>query len=135
MSKPTYSIALALVYRDRRWLVAQRPPDVHLGGLWEFPGGKIEAGELPTQAALRELREECGIRASAERTLAALSCDYGDRMIHLTPVICRWEAGDAQALASQECRWVSADELRALDMPAINATIVQAITARDSSTA
>jgi len=125
--KPTFHIAVAVVHRDGRWLVAQRPADVHLAGLWEFPGGKCEAGETPADAALRELREECGIQATVERHLDVLTADYGDRIVHLAPVVCRWEAGEALALASEACCWVGGAELRALPMPAINARILAEI--------
>jgi mutator protein MutT len=125
MSKPTQHVAIALVHRQDQWLVAKRPPDAHLGGLWEFPGGKYELNEPPADAALRELREECGVLATVERMLTPLSHDYGDRIVRITPIVCRWEAGEPAAIASDECGWASAEELTSLDMPAINARIVR----------
>jgi 8-oxo-dGTP diphosphatase len=130
MSRPTQYVAIALVHRQDQWLVAKRPPGAHLGGRWEFPGGKCEPGETPVNTALRELREECGISAAIEHTLTALSHDYGDRIVHITPVVCRWEAGEPAAIASDECGWVSADELKSLDMPAINAQILRELFGR-----
>ena len=126
MSKPTHAVALALVQRGDEWLVARRPRTAHLGGLWEFPGGKCHTGEAPTQAALRELFEECAVLAEAQRVLATVTCEYDDRIIHLTPVICRWLAGQAQPLASDVCRWVCTSELQHLEMPAVNAGIIRA---------
>lgn len=117
-------VAVAVVHRDGLWLVAQRHPDVHLGGLWEFPGGKCEPNESAEAAALRELREECGIEALAERVLPELRHDYGERIIELTPVLCRWTAGEARPLESVQCRWVSLTELHQLEMPAMNAEIL-----------
>ena len=127
MCKPTLSVAIALVHRDDRWLVTRRPPNAHLGGVWEFPGGKYLPDEPPEQAATRELLEECGVHAVVEAALDALTCDYGDRVVHLTPIICRWTSGEARPLASEECRWVSATDLQLLRMPAINAGVVRAI--------
>lgn len=117
-------VALALVRRADTWLVAQRPARAHLGGLWEFPGGKLERGETPAAAALRELHEECGVSAIAVATLPSAQCDYGDRVVELTPVLCVWEAGEPRPLGNQACRWVATAELRQLTMPPINARII-----------
>jgi 8-oxo-dGTP diphosphatase len=125
VSKPVFEVAVALVYRDGHWLVARRKPGVHLGGLWEFPGGKRETGETPSQAAIRELREECAVDAVAERELAGLTHEYEERVVHLLPVICRWRAGEGLSLGNQECRWVAIAELASLEMPAINAEILR----------
>ena len=129
MQKPVRHGAIALVRRGRNWLVARRHEEAHLGGLWEFPGGKCEAGESPEAAAMRELREECGIEGVARRALDAIEHDYGDRVIHLTPVVCDWVAGEAQALGNAECRWVPLAELCELAMPAANGAIVSALIA------
>ena len=124
MPKPVHEIALAIVFRDDHWLVAKRRHDAHLGNLWEFPGGKCRPHETPTQAALRELAEECAIRAQPLHVLDAVPWEYDDRIVRLTPVIVRWEAGEPQSLGSEECRWVDAAELRRLEMPPANAAIV-----------
>ncbi|MFH1746004.1 MAG: (deoxy)nucleoside triphosphate pyrophosphohydrolase [Planctomycetota bacterium] len=132
MSKPVYHIAIAIVRRQRQYLVTRRSPDSHLGGLWEFPGGKCLPDEPATQAALRELREECAVTATTEHCLPTIQHDYGDRIVNITPVICRWQAGSGQALAADLCQWVSLDELRALPMPTANQRILGALT-RDRS--
>jgi mutator protein MutT len=128
--KPTRRIALALVFDGERWLVARRRAEAHLGGLWEFPGGLCEPGESVAEAALRELREECDVAARAEAVWDTVRCEYADRIVELTPVVCRWVAGTARALASEECRWVTVAELAALPMPAANAALVRAILCR-----
>ncbi|MBU0637307.1 MAG: (deoxy)nucleoside triphosphate pyrophosphohydrolase [Planctomycetes bacterium] len=119
------TVAVALVSRAGKWLVSRRLPHVHVGGLWEFPGGKIAADEGPMLAAVRELREECGVVAAALRPLPAVTCDYGDRTVHITPVLCHWESGEADPIQSAAIRWVSFDELRLLEMPAANAEILR----------
>lgn len=118
-------VALALVHRDGRWLVARRLADAHLGGLWEFPGGKTEAGESPEAAALRELMEECHVRAVAYRKLPPFVVEYADRTVELNPVLCEWESGDGLSIENEECRWVTLSELRKLEMPAVNAEIIR----------
>lgn len=125
MSKPIVDVALALVHRDQRWLVAQRHPDAHLGGLWEFPGGKRKPDEHPAATAIRELREECGICAVVEQTLNPIFYAYADRCVNITPVICRWQAGEARPLGSETTRWVTLGELRQLEMPPVNADVIR----------
>lgn len=124
MEKPSFRIAIALVCRDGRWLTARRPMAVHLGGLWEFPGGKIDTVETPTQAALRELWEECGVVARPVDELTPRTHEYDDRVVTIHPVCCRWQSGEAQQLNNQECRWVTLGELEGLPMPAANAAIL-----------
>jgi len=118
-------VAIALVHRDGRWLVARRHDDAHLGGLWEFPGGKREPDETPEEAAVRELMEECGVQAVAEMTLPPLRHEYPERVVDITPVICRWQAGEAHTIGNAECRWATLAELRRLEMPAANAFILR----------
>jgi 8-oxo-dGTP diphosphatase len=125
VSKPSFRIAVALVQRETRWLVALRRPDAHLPGLWEFPGGKCETDEAPAAAAIRELREECGVDATAERALAPVFYEYPDRCVNITPVLCRWQSGEAWPIGSEECRWVSVRELHRLEMPPVNAEIIR----------
>ena len=127
MSKPVYHVAVALVQRDARWLVARRHADAHLGGFWEFPGGKCADGEAPSAGALRELREECGVIAAVEHTLKPVYQEYSDRSVNITPVLCRWRAGEAQPLGCADCRWVTFAELRQLNMPPANVGIINQI--------
>ncbi len=132
MDQKPVNVALALVHCDDRWLVARRKPRAHLGSLWEFPGGKVQAGEHPRDAAARELREECGVEATPERLLRAVRWRYPDRCVLLIPVVCRWVRGAGRALESDECRWVSAAELAQLNMPAANDGIIAQLAAQES---
>jgi mutator protein MutT len=124
MAKPVLEVGLALVVHDGRWLVARRARDAHLGGLWEFPGGKRLPDEPLAQTAVRELLEECDVRATALHVLDPVVHEYEDRIVHLTPVLCRWQAGEPRPLGADACQWATLDELRQLDMPPPNAAII-----------
>lgn len=126
MCKPVLEIAVALVQRAERWLVARRCPGAHLGGLWEFPGGKQRPGESPERAAARELLEECAVVARPRRLLDVVTWEYDDRIVRISPVLCEWVAGEPRPQAADECRWVTAAELSALPMPPANAQLVRA---------
>ncbi|MCZ2398663.1 MAG: 8-oxo-dGTP diphosphatase MutT [Phycisphaerae bacterium] len=127
--RPELRVAVALVRRDGRWLVARRRAGAHLGGLWEFPGGKCEANETVESAALRELAEECAVTAEAQRTLRPLRYEYPERIVHLHAVVCRWLSGEPRPLECDECRWVATAELAALDMPVANAALLDELAA------
>lgn len=124
MSRPVLHVAIAIVRRNARYLVARRHDDAHLGGLWEFPGGKIDRDESPEAAAIRELHEECAVEATPIARLDAIQFEYPDRIVVLTPVCCEWQSGEPRPLASQECAWLSPEELAALDMPVANGAIL-----------
>jgi len=126
--KPAFHIAVALVQRAGQWLIAKRESSTHLGGMWEFPGGKRHADETPEQTALRELREECDVDATAVRATDTVTWEYDERVVHITPVICHWVRGEPKPLRSAACRWASAEELRRLAMPPANARFLHVIT-------
>lgn len=121
---PTTDIALALVHRAGQWLVSLRHSDAHLGGLWEFPGGKLLPGESPGEGALRELIEECGVNAVTQHELPAIIQSYDDRTLRLIPIVCSYAGGEARPHASRACRWVTPRELRDLPMPPANRPLV-----------
>jgi 8-oxo-dGTP diphosphatase len=98
-----------------RLLACKRPEGKHLGGKWEFPGGKLEAGESPEQALVRELEEELGIRIEAGASLTPVVWDYGRGPIRLHPFVCTILSGDPHPHEHSEIRWCSPDELKELD--------------------
>ena len=111
--------AVALIDADGRVLMAKRPEGKTLAGLWEFPGGKVEEGERPETALIRELKEELGIDVT-ESCLAPLSFAshaYQDFHLLMPLFVCRRWKGIAQGLEGQELKWVQAKDLRALPMP------------------
>jgi 8-oxo-dGTP diphosphatase len=112
-------VAAALVDADRRVLLQQRPLGRQMAGLWEFPGGKIEPGERPETALVRELREELGIEAD-EATLepaAFASAPLGSRHLILLLYVCRVWRGEPRALHASGLKWLPPNEMLALEMP------------------
>jgi 8-oxo-dGTP diphosphatase len=111
--------ACALVDADGRVLIAQRPADKAMAGLWEFPGGKVEAGETPEQSLIRELREELGIDISASclAPLAFASHSYPDFHLLMPLYVCRRWQGTVRGLEGQALKWVRAKDLRNYEMP------------------
>lgn len=119
-------VAAAVIRRDDKILIAQRPLDKHQGGLWEFPGGKVEDGEPVQQALVRELEEELGITATSARPLIRITHDYPDKSVCLDV----WEVsaftGEAHGREGQPVRWVREAELADYEFPAANHPILSA---------
>ncbi|WP_322514670.1 8-oxo-dGTP diphosphatase MutT [Rhodopseudomonas palustris] len=112
-------VAVALIDADNRVLIAQRPKHKQLGGLWEFPGGKVDAGERPEGALIRELQEELGITVK-EACLAPLtfaSHAYEDFHLLMPLYVCRRWDGQVMPREGQELAWVRANKLRDYPMP------------------
>ncbi len=111
--------AVALIDPDGRVLLAQRPEGKSLAGLWEFPGGKVEPGESPEAALIRELREELGIetRASCLAPLTFASHGYEDFHLLMPLFACRRWEGQVVGREGQRLAWVRPEKLRDYPMP------------------
>lgn len=121
--------AAALIAPDRRLLIAQRPEGKAMAGLWEFPGGKVEDGELPEQTLTRELQEELGIETHPQCffPLSFASHSY-DRFHLLMPLYtCRNWAGVPRGRESQAVKWVPVQQLRDYPMPPADAPLISAL--------
>jgi 8-oxo-dGTP diphosphatase len=129
LSRLLLVVAVALVDTDGRVLVAQRPEGKALAGLWEFPGGKVEPGERPEQALIRELDEELGITVE-DACLAPLtfaSHAYPDMHLLMPLYICRRWTGFVHSREGQALRWLRAKELRDIPMPPADAPLIPAL--------
>ena len=112
---------------DRNILLARRAEGAHQGGLWEFPGGKVEPGESLQAALARELREELGIEPGRTTPLLEIRHDYGDKAV-LLDVHVVWDfAGTPRGLEQQPLAWVAAAEQGNYEFPAANVPIVRAL--------
>ena len=119
-------VACALIDVDGRVLIAQRPPGRPMAGLWEFPGGKIEAGEKPEITLIRELKEELGIDVN-EACLAPLtfaSHSYDDFHLMMPLYVCRRWEGVVTAMEGQNLAWVRPNKLRDYPMPAADIPLI-----------
>jgi 8-oxo-dGTP diphosphatase len=117
--KIIHVVAAALIDRKKRVLVAQRPEGKSMAGLWEFPGGKIETGEIPEYALMRELREELGIetRPCGMWPIGFVSHNYPDFHLVMPLFAIRVWSGDIQSKEGQTFKWVEIQDLYTLEMP------------------
>ena len=123
-------VAVGVILNDvKQILITRRSPHSHQGGLWEFPGGKVEPGETLEQALLRELNEELGIEVGKSTRLLQVHHDYGDKAV-LLDVCVVWEfVGTARGLEGQAMEWVALANLGDYKFPAANEPIVEAVIA------
>lgn len=127
VSKPlVLVVACALLDKDNRILLAQRPEGKSLAGLWEFPGGKLEQGETPEAALIRELREELGIEVKADclSPLTFASHSYENFHLLMPLYICRRFQGEVRGAEGQKLKWVYARDLGLYEMPEADKPLV-----------
>jgi len=127
--KLTLVVACALIDADNRVLIAQRAKDKAMADLWEFPGGKVNGGERPEDALIRELAEELGItvREACLAPLTFASHAYDDFHLLMPLYICRRWEGTVTAREHQALAWVRANKLRDYPMPPADAPLIPAL--------
>jgi 8-oxo-dGTP diphosphatase len=124
--KPPVPVVCAILVRGDRILLAQRPPDKKLGGLWEFPGGKVEAGESAEAALHRELHEELGCTVRITQTLAPFVHAYDWGRIELIPFVCELAEGSPEPHAHEHTAlaWVERGELKEYELAPADVPLV-----------
>jgi len=124
--KTVLVVAVALIDVDGRVLIARRPQGKQLGGLWEFPGGKVEPGERPEAALIRELREELGIEVAESCLAPFVFTSHGYDSFHLLmPLyLCRRWSGTVQAREHSALKWVKPASLADYPMPPADEPLV-----------
>lgn len=122
-------VGVGIIWDGDRLLIDRRLPTGALGGLWEFPGGKIEAGESVPECIAREIKEELALDVAVGEELITIDHTYSD--FHVTLIVhhCQYLGGEPQPLSCDEIRWVKANELLDYQLPAANAEIVAALIA------
>jgi 8-oxo-dGTP diphosphatase len=130
MRKSVVEVSAALIFHSGKLLITQRPQGAHLGGLWEFPGGKREAAETFEQCLVRELREELGITASVGKLFEEITHAYTDKTVHLKFFRCELTEGEPQSLGCAAVRWVNKSELADYAFPAADARLLEKLKRR-----
>ena len=119
------SIVAAIIRHDDLILITKRPDNVHLAGLWEFPGGKVESGESLEAALHREIREELGVEITVDREYFSVAHEYPDKSVHLHFFDCTILRGEPQPLEVADLRWVKAAELDDFEFPPADVELIR----------
>ncbi len=122
-------VAAAVIIKDGRVLLTRRAEGQHLAGLWEFPGGKLEAGESPEEALVRECREECGIEVEVGQILDVTHHRYPEKDVLLLFYRCALHSGEVRHLQVADHAWVAPVDLDRYPLPPADERIVGRIRA------
>ncbi len=124
---PYHTVTAGVIWHNGKVLIAQRPVDDMLGGLWEFPGGKLQTGETLPQCLQREIREELGFEIEVGELLTVIQHAYTHFRITLHVFCCRYAAGEPRALEVADWSWVTLGELDAFPFPVTDQQIIDAL--------
>jgi len=124
ISPAAIEVAAALIFHQGRLLITRRHPQAHLGGLWEFPGGKREPGESWEACVIREIREELGVDMSVGTLFESLTHVYPEKTVHLKFFTGRLLNGEPRPLGCVACQWITRDELDQFAFPAADARLL-----------
>ncbi len=125
MGDHVVEVSAGLIFRDGRLLITQRHADAHLGGLWEFPGGKREPNETFPQCLVRELREELGVEVIVGLLLERIFHSYPEETVWLEFYLCQLRHGEPRPIGCAALRWVTADELQSYKFPEADAQLLE----------
>ena len=125
MKKKIVEVSAGLIFSNGKLLITQRRASAHLGGLWEFPGGKREAGETFEQCLVREIREELGVEISVGKLFEEMAHDYPEKSVHLKFFICELLRGEPQPLDCAAVKWIEKAGLAAHEFPAADARLLE----------
>ena len=129
MGNKIIEVSAGLVFRSGKLLITQRHASAHLGGLWEFPGGKREPGESFEQCLGRELREELGVEVVVGELFDTVEHAYPERTVLLKFFLCRLPQGEPQPLDCAAVKWVTQEGLAVHEFPAADAFLLQRLQA------
>ena len=130
VNRKSIEVSAALIFRDGKLLITQRQAKSHLGGLWEFPGGKREAGETFEQCLVREIREELGVEISVGALFQEISHTYPEKTVRLKFFSCELLSGEPQPLECAAVRWIRPANLENYAFPAADAKLLEKLEKR-----
>ena len=130
MTTKIVNVAVGVIKKNNAIFICKRADEQHQGGLWEFPGGKVEAGESVFAALKRELSEEVGITIHSSSQLMVIEHDYSDKCVKLDIHVVSNFSGEAHGAEGQPSEWAAINELSNYEFPAANAEIIEKIQAR-----
>jgi 8-oxo-dGTP diphosphatase len=128
-TKNHIEVSAALIFRGGRLLITQRHAKSHLGGLWEFPGGKRESGETFEACLVREIREELGVGISVGELFEEVTHEYLEKSVHLKFFLCKLLSGEPQPLDCAAVKWVDKSQLGDFEFPAADAQLLEKLKA------
>ena len=129
MEPKLIEVAAGLIFRSGKLLITQRHADAHLGGLWEFPGGKRHVGETFEDCLHRELREELGIEVEIHELVEEITHHYPDKSVHLKFFRCEWLRVEPQALGCSALVWIEPQQLDKYAFPEADARLLEKLRA------
>jgi 8-oxo-dGTP diphosphatase len=127
--KRPIDVSAALIFHDGKLLITRRHTDAHLGGLWEFPGGKREANETFEECLVREIREELGMEIGVGELFEEITHAYEARTVHLKFFICKWTRGEPRTLGCAAFKWIGKNELAENKFPAADERLLEKLAA------
>jgi mutator protein MutT len=127
--KKQIEVSAALIFHNGRLLITRRHKDSHLGGLWEFPGGKREDNETFEACLVREIREELGVEISVGVPFEEIIHAYPEKTVRLKFFICKLIHGEPQTLGCAAFKWIEKPELAGHDFPAADARLLEKLRA------
>ena len=117
-------VAAGLVFRGGKLLITKRPADAHLGGLWEFPGGKRNPDETFEECLRRELEEELGIEVAVGELIETIAHDYPEKTVHLKFYRCLWQRHEPETRGCLAFVWIRPNQLNDYSLPAADARLL-----------
>ena len=123
-------VAAVIIRDDGRILVTQRLADAHLGGKWEFPGGKIEEGETPQEALVREMMEELNVRIKVQELVEIVNYDYPDFHLTMHCFLCKIISGDMILKEHTSARWLTKDHINEVDWLPADKDLIEKLKSR-----
>lgn len=128
--KPHVDVAAGIIWKGAELLISKRPQESHLGGLWEFPGGKLKRGESLEECLKREILEELGLSIHVGAAVLSVDHEYSYKTVSLYFFDCLWKGGNPRALGCEEFRWITPACISTFQFPPPDLQVVQLIQRR-----